>query len=55
MTFKEYVDGINKMAEEHPECLEMEMCQMEHWDDEEVSLPEVHYPYMSLEDPKVYI
>ena len=40
MTFKEYVDGVNKMLEEHPEYGEMEMEQTERWADEEVTLPQ---------------
>ena len=39
MTFKEYVEGVNKMLEEHPEYGDMEMEQTERWDDEEVCLP----------------
>ena len=31
MKFKEYVEGINKMLEEHPEYGEMEMEQTERW------------------------
>ena len=39
MKFKEYVEGVNKMLEEHPEYSDMEMEQTERWDDEEVCLP----------------
>ena len=39
MKFKEYVDGVNKMLEEHPELGDLEMKQVERWDDEEVCLP----------------
>ena len=39
MTFKEYVDGVNKMLEEHPEWGDLEMEQTERWDSENVCLP----------------
>lgn len=55
MTFQEYVDGINKMAEEHPEYLELEMYQIERWDGDAVGLPEIAYPFMSFEEPKIII
>lgn len=40
MKFKEYVEKVNKMLEEHPEYGEMEMEQTERWAGEEVILPE---------------
>ena len=48
MKFREYVEGVNKMLEEHPEYGEMEMKQIEKWEGDEVTLPE------RIEDNKYY-
>jgi hypothetical protein len=39
MTFKEYVEGVNKMLEKNPELGNLEMEQTERLDNEEVRLP----------------
>lgn len=55
MKFKEYVKGINKMLEENPDWGELEMKQAEHYEDEEVCLPDIYNPFMSFDDPVIYL
>ena len=55
MKFKEYVDGVNKMLEEHPEYGEMEMEQTERWDGEDVCLPWHKYDSKYYGRDKIYV
>lgn len=55
MKFKEYVEGVKKMLEEHPDWGELEMIQLERWDGEEVCLPRYEEHFMSFEDGNIYL
>ena len=55
MTFKEYVEGANKMLEEHPELGDLEMEQTERWEGEEVRLPLWEENAKYYDSNKVYL
>jgi hypothetical protein len=55
MKFKEYVEGVKKMLEEHPDWGELEMTQVERWEGEDVCLPWHEEPFMSFEDGRIYL
>ena len=55
MKFKEYVKGVKKMLDEHPDWGELEMTQTERWDGEDVCLPWYEEPFMSFEDGRIYL
>lgn len=55
MTFKEYVEGVNKMLKDNPELGNLEMEQTERWEEEEVRLPLWVENDKYLDSNKVYL